>query len=749
MICWKNRYICLLALLVSLLSCQQESEVLDMGQSGFLLKLTDEVNVETRGTPAELGKPIASQFNVCITKQTGVTAGGTIYDGQYTEEMIPAPINSYLIEATCGTNPVLGLDAPYYYGSATADITEEQLVASVTLNCKVANALATLKPVLVEGETDKENRFTKLFSDFGIVAILGNSSCYASNNFSESVYFRAGTVPTFIFKGTLRDTGREVTQAITIPTETGFSAAAAEHLILKVSLKTTDTSSVIVTLEKAEVETVTISETIPVNWLPRPTVEAVGFDSNMMTHYETERVPATQINFTTAMGLDDVSFTLDFNDEVYKSLNGDYVLSEMTDQQKQAFSDAGITLPEIGNVNKTNFDFTELIYKLSGNPDTNVSTVDNVIKITSVTANEKLAADESLQNYTIAVKTKPMFTVSVQDYNVWSKEFTADEASITEGYAAEVKAGLTFQYSQDGCKTWYDCNDNTNRRHAFSSHPADADRDMLVRAKFRNFISKNEVAIELEKPTQVPNSDMESWSTSEIGTTMLFDGSRTAYTFYPYNSGENDIWWVTNNERSQDYTISRVKVTSSPCVSYATSNYHGGNRSCLIYTSGHGGEYASTSISMYPGSAFAGSLFIGSYGYSWDSGVVENITKGHSFGVRPTHFVFYYKYVPKNTDTFKGYIELMNGNTIIASGQITPTHSSETGWIKAEVNLTYAVTNQKATAIYIQFLSTTKTSFSNSDLNQNKSFTLPVAGSWNAHMGSMLYIDDLSLIFNK
>ena len=88
MICWKNRYICLLALLVSLLSCQQESEVLDMGQSGFLLKLTDEVNVETRDTPAELGKPIASQYNVCITKQTGVTAGGTIYDGQYTEEEI-------------------------------------------------------------------------------------------------------------------------------------------------------------------------------------------------------------------------------------------------------------------------------------------------------------------------------------------------------------------------------------------------------------------------------------------------------------------------------------------------------------------------------------------------------------------------------------------------------------------------------------------------------------------------------------
>ncbi|MBO4985910.1 MAG: DUF4493 domain-containing protein [Bacteroides sp.] len=749
MICWKNRYICLLALLVSLLSCQQESEVLDMGQSGFLLKLTDEVNVETRDTPAELGKPIASQFNVCITKQTGVTAGGTIYDGQYTEEMIPASINSYLIEATCGTNPVLGLDAPYYYGSATADITEEQLVASVTLNCKVANALATLKPVLVEGETDKENRFTKLFSDFGIVAILGNSSCYASNNFSESVYFRAGTVPTFIFKGTLRDTGREVTQAIIIPTETGFTAAAAEHLILKVSLKTTDTSSVIVTLEKAEVETVTISETIPVNWLPRPTVEAVGFDSNVMTHYETERVPDTQINFTTAIGLDDVSFTLDFNDEVYKSLNGDYVLSEMTDLQKQAFSDAGITLPEIGNVNKTNFDFTELIYKLSGNPDTNVSTVDNVIKITSVTANGKLAADESLQNYTIAVKAKPVFTVSVQDYNVWSKEFTADEASITEGYAAEVKAGLTFQYSQDGGKTWYDCNDNSNRRHAFSSHPADADRDMLVRAKFRNFISKNEAAIELEKPTQVPNSDMESWHI-----TQETASSKTYYNFHPYAANASDNWWSTNNQIGQNGTIV-FGIWWQGCFASSTSyttDAHQGNKAASIFTNGHGHHYANTGQILYEEGSYAGSLFIGTFNYDSSNYDGEPI-HGHSFPVRPTALQFYYKYAAYNTDQFKVWIALKNGDETIAEGTFIPASysgsTSDSSYKLGTVNLSYNNLHKKATSICIQFLSTTKTSFSGSDIKKNQTVNYPEVGDWKVHIGSKLYIDDLSLIFNK
>ena len=35
------------------------------------------------------------------------------------------------------------------------------------------------------------------------------------------------------------------------------------------------------------------------------------------------------------------------------------------------------------------------------------------------------------------------------------------------------------------------------------------------------------------------------------------------------------------------------------------------------------------------------------------------------------------------------------------------------------------------------------------DFDKNKGITFPVMGSWNAHIGSMLYIDDLSLIYDK
>ena len=36
-----------------------------------------------------------------------------------------------------------------------------------------------------------------------------------------------------------------------------------------------------------------------------------------------------------------------------------------------------------------------------------------------------------------------------------------------------------------------------------------------------------------------------------------------------------------------------------------------------------------------------------------------------------------------------------------------------------------------------------------SDFNKNMSITFPNMNNWNAHVGSMLYIDDISLVYDK
>ena len=129
---------------------------------------------------------------------------------------------------------------------------------------------------------------------------------------------------------------------------------------------------------------------------------------------------------------------------------------------------------------------------------------------------------------------------------------------------------------------------------------------------------------------------------------------------------------------------------------------------------------------------------------------METINKGHNFSVRPSAFEFWYKYQPKNEDQFKVYIELKNGDEIIAFGEFIPTASAlDTDWIKGTISIPYPEDAKIATSIYIQFLSTTKTSFSKSDFDRNKSFSFPMMPNWHVHMGSMLYIDDLNLVYDK
>ena len=316
---------------------------------------------------------------------------------------------------------------------------------------------------------------------------------------------------------------------------------------------------------------------------------------------------------------------------------------------------------------------------------------------------------------------------------------------VTAGNEETIKSKLKYQYRESESEEWIDCG---NLLVQFAEHPAN--KNYQVRGFYRDGIASEPVDVVLETPIQLPNSNMEEWQAQNLGSFVgipNFWNSYNYYDFLPYQSEESDIWWATNNERSRDYSVSRVKVTSSPCVSYSETIKYNGNRSALLYTSGHGGGYASTSSMLYEEGAFAGSLFIGSY--NWSDGT-ETINQGHTFSVRPSAFTFYYRYDPKNTDTFKAYIELKNGDEVIATGTFIPTESSEdSGWQQATVTIDYVEAPKTATSIFVQFLSTTKTSFSEDDFDKNKSITFPVMGDWNAHIGSMLYIDDISLVYDK
>ena len=705
--------------------CSKDDEQTE--RSGFVISLDEAtVDVASRATPKELGKPLDVNFHI---KVVNTTTGSSVYDGAFTK-LIPVNAGSYELTASYGEDVELEFDTPYYIGKVTAEH-QKNVNTPVSIPCRVGNALLSVV-------FENASAFNQLYTKYGLRVDVGESSkTIGGNETAKSLYFKAGSDVKIYFDATKKDNS-PYSVDLTAGLASVLPFKAADHAVVKLT-----TSAFGLKIEKIEVEKVTVSETIPVEWLPKPKVS--GFED--ITYVETDDAPSAVIDYTASLPIQDMELTVNMQDEQYSAYNKTYTLSTLTSDDRANLGKLGIELPEVG-VAKTG---TINLQNLIGTMQTNAgATVDNTFSL-RVKANNRWS-DETAAAKTYKVEVvKPEFSVNVDERNCWSREFTVDEVSITSGNAERLKENLVYQYYNGS--EWVDCADRNNtkgRLQQFASRAEDiSTKQYKVRALYRGAISSNEVTATLETPAQLPNSDMEEWQSVKLGKTSIFGGRADFYDFLPYKSGESDIWWATKNERSRDYSVSRIKITSAPCVSYTddSSIVHGGSKSALIYTSGHGGSYASTVDIIYPEGAFAGSLFIGKY--KWSDGK-EQLDPGHAFSKRPTSLVFWYKYIPKNTDSFKVYAELKNGNDIIASGTYIPTAiSSETEWVKIELPLVYVDTPNVATDIFVQFLSTEKTSFVASDFDKKKKVSFPNMPNWEVHMGSRLYIDDISLVYDK
>ena len=60
---------------VLFVACSEEENLSQTSKTGFLVSLTEDVKVDSRKTPEELGKPAASQFKLKITNQTTGNSG--------------------------------------------------------------------------------------------------------------------------------------------------------------------------------------------------------------------------------------------------------------------------------------------------------------------------------------------------------------------------------------------------------------------------------------------------------------------------------------------------------------------------------------------------------------------------------------------------------------------------------------------------------------------------------------------------
>lgn len=704
-------------------------------EGGFQITLSDEATVTTKSTPEELGEPTTDKFKLKIVNEATNNAA---YDGAYKSGTIPAAAGTYTVTATFGDNPVLALDDPYYKGDTTGVKVEEGQTTSITLNCKVANALATI----FYADTAK---FDEMYSSYGVEVKVNNYSVTIGDGTKESAYYQAGSKPTFTFKGVLKGNNKEISKILEDDLLSSASTfEARKHCKLTLSMEAT-ASGLVPTISKAEATTVTINETIPMEWLPAPKVSSTGFDEKKtLTIYETVVPDAASIDFEVAQPLQDLSFTLNFEDEQFTSLNKDYQLSTMTDEEKIALSDAGITLPLIGS-NEPKITFSQafnarLLSKNDG-------VVNNKITINSVQANNRENKDEAPLTYIIAVH-KPEFSVSVLPGNIWTKEFTAEEITVEEGEGdlGIIKKDLVYQY-QDSDGIWRDFSNQDAHQQVFEEHPQN--RNYKIRALYRNVLASNEVEVELEEPKALPNGNMDAWTETTREAKVSGIEKYQKPFFQPWDNVVTQ-WWDMNSIVTMPSSITScfwdnnlANFKSFPTTTFKTPGYEETGKAAVIRTINV--NNANTSGTHF-GDNVRGILYAGTT--SSDG----NLSEGRLWNSRPTQLSFKYQYSSYDNERFGVYIELYaDGNSSpIATGSYESVNGeSKTNFTQQNINLEYSNLALKPSTIKIKFCSVAIND--NPSIKQDVQVNVPEGSSnyYNVHGGSVLTIDDISLVYDK
>lgn len=726
----------LLGLWIFLLAACQEERLEQGLQSGFLIALSEiESEVETRTAPADLPDPVKTEFKVTIRNQ-GTDKQQTV---KWSEEVVPAEPGTYTLTAEFGENPDLGFDQPYYKGEKTDQTVRDGYTTEVSIPCEVANALVSIR---IKEEDQAE--FEKNFPDAYVKISVGNVKDQMWTDLNTSAYFKAGSTLSqlLLYKG--HETGE-----LDLLKEAGATVPkpfqAKDHLIITLGLQG-QSGNLSLVVEKAEIKEETISETIPMEWLPRPKV--TGFDAEgtkEITYTETADAVSAAISFSGAMPIEDWEMTLDFADPVYKSLNKKYTFSTLTEEDRTSLTQAGIVLPSLDEAKDGKIDFTGLTEKLqvASNDETT-----NTIKL-RVKANNRWSSEEGEEDAFTIKTIAPEIVPTAEPEDIWTKTLTISGCEVKTG-KLDPSTIQEYQYL-DGSE-WHDCADGLA---ALSDIPAD--NQMQVRAMYREGVYAKPVTIKLEKPEQLPNSGMEEWTVENY--------TKSLYCFYPWQD-KSECHWDTNNL----YTT-RHRHNSSDAV---IANYNGFH--AVSYVSGHNGvglaaELRSTANGRGNTDDFlwvdheekdhnkvAGELFLGDCKLNITGNDINGDDsyereKNAPFPSRPTALKFWYKYVPYNSDTWSAHIELLDEAKNVIIEQDFTSSEVKGDWTEATLTLDYTEGKPyaKCEYIYVIFRSTVNAGANMPYREITQTFYVDgQAKTFSpAYVGSVLTIDDISLVYDK
>lgn len=710
-------------LLCMLLGGCQENEATDLsGKTGLLVTLTDEDNkAYSRKAPSELEDPLTEMFQLKIL-YSGTDKSA--YKGAC-KEYVLLQEGLYDLAATYGDNPMIALDAPYYVGSLNAQEVIKGEMTSASISCSVANSLLS---VIYNRES-----LNKMYESYFVTVSVGSESVNLDADSGKSAYFRAGSSVKLVFHGRLSGTGKEV--LYDIPDQEQFANIAVKtHVKVTLGLDDSEISSGVgISIEKLETETVSIAETIPSEFMPKPKLESDDFLNNELSFAETEKKSAI-IRLKLSSALQELKLKFNSADTKFAGLEQgkEYLLSSAED--KSAIENAlGISLPEVGATEAV-LDFTSLLPQLMTDKG---ATVTSTIEV-DVKANNRWASEDATVNRVYTLKcNKPEFSIVTNPGNFWCKEFSVDSCDIKTGDIETISQKIQYQYRQKGDEQWIDC----DRLVQFDDYPVD--KQYQIRAVYREGIETEPVDVVLETPQQLPNSDMEEWNetTRRVRYFYVFGSKYYDQPFFEPWGGEVEHWWDTNNIETmpETFTLDYPNHNCFPVVTFCS----GENKAAVIRSINHGGSNTSGTV---VGENSRGILYAG----STDSD--GNMSEGREWKSRPTSISFKCKYSSFDNERFGIYIDLYaeDNKTLIATGSYESNNGeSITELTDYTITLDYRDTSLKPAIIKIKCCSVAIND--KPSVQKNVQVNVPEGSDkfYNIHGGSVLTLDDIALIYGR
>lgn len=631
----------------------------------------------------------------------------------------------------------VGFDSWYFEGKTDFTVLPQQENVGVTITCKPANSKIGVEfgPVIKEQYKD-------------VQAYVYNIEYSTDSLIFDTLTNEAGYLPSgkVMFGLVLIDkSGEDWFYKLSVPEEVN----PADFLVFEVDTEKMPDylQGINIVIEdgvnRAPLKTITIPYS---SWLPKdaPTHVASGLE-------EFSSISDTQIDIIEGVGIDDskanVAFTVPGKiEECIMTIKSKYLVDELgipeeinlanvTDSKALEFLNA------IGFKSNSNLKDKEEAFFLMSKLSQYIQYVENESNLHSFSISvrdQKNKPDKGVK-WTFAVTPAQILANNVNDVDTWS------HSTVVKLVSQLGNVNLMYpEISSDNGKSWskpvYTSTVEGNVKTCSITNLASG-TTYKIRARYNKHAVEAKNSFTTEYATNVANAGFEDFWMEKIEY-KAWTSSYSRYVYYPWaqNSSSDNRHWATNN--------------SETCFNPSTPAYQNGKQFPSVnYTeSSHSGSKAAELRNVTIGSG-SNALGIGATGIVHTCGKLWLATggssdasaEGNAHSDRPTAMKFYAKYDSYNSDQGSVEVSLFSDQTCIATGSLKFTNTISS-WTEQTVNLNYTRTDLKATKIKIKFQSST---LSEPPYKKNTNTYINGTKFEDSHTGSVLDIDDITLVYDK